>query len=581
MAKKKQEFKIDWNNVRLHFRLFWVRWLIIGIAAVTVVSIVVLFIMGMNAFMASEDFYKKNMMAQLPMSMFLYLIVGALSAVINTVIWMYFMFGGGMQKMNVKRVKAEHVSVKLSDVVGMDAIKREAFEVINLLKDRTELQKVGGKIIKGLILMGPPGCGKTYLAKAIATETGLPFLPAAGSEFIQMFVGVGAMRVRQLFKEARVYAKTHGGCLIFIDEVDAIARARSADTGMGGNSEHNSTVNQFLTELDGMREQENIVVIAATNVSERELDPALMRPGRFDRKLYVSLPGLKDREDLFGYYLKKVKFDPAVSCSVLARRCVGFSPASISNMIREASLISIREKRDMLTYKDLSEAYDRVQFGLKDNRIVQESDKEWTAYHEAGHAIIAYLTHPTDDVIKATIIPRKGFLGYVHHTSMQELETHTKEYFLANIMCALGGYAAEKLKFNSTSSGVSQDFSMAMSMAYDMVWKWGMGPSGFIGNFALFTERGGYYGSDSRFSESTKEKLDADVQLLLTNCIKEVEELLKKESALLDHFAQKLIEKQELDYDEIEAIFKLYGKSRPAGAARADMPVFGVQSEEV
>ena len=323
--------------------------------------------------------------------------------------------------------------------------------------------------------------------------------------------------------------------------------------------DYNATINQLLTELDGLRQQEeyNIVVIGATNVAEEELDPALMRAGRFDRKIYVGRPSLEDRKKLFEFYLKKVSFEN-VNVEVLARKTVGFSAADIANMVREASLVAVRNKRNSVTMQDLSEAYDRVVFGLKANIKLSIPEKEWVAYHEAGHAIVAYLTHPTDDVIKATIIPRKGFLGYVGHRPREEVYINDRERLLAQIKTALGSYVAEKLKFGKTSSGVDQDFREATLIAYNMVWKWGMGPSGLIGNFDFLKTHAPFY-----LSERTKQVLDEDVQKIINGCLKEVEMLLTNEYNLLEEFAKKLLEKEELEYDEIEALFDKYGKRRP------------------
>ena len=464
--------------------------------------------------------------------------------------------------MGQKKIKSTKVNVKWEDVIGMESVKREVLEVIKLIKDRSQLKEVGGKIIKGVLMIGPPGCGKTYLAKAIATETGLPFLASVGSEFQGIFVGLGSSRIRSLFKQARNLAEIYGGCIIFMDEIDTIARPRVGVSGFGAGMDYNATVNQLLTELDGLKQSEsNIVVIAATNVSENELDEALMRPGRFDRKIYVGKPPLEDRKKLFEYYLKKTRYDKSINLEVLAKRTVGFSAADIANMVREASMVTIRNNRQVITMKDLSESYDRVVFGLKSEIVLSEKEKRWTAYHEAGHAIIAYITHPTDDVIKASIIPRKGALGYVGHRPSEEIHTYTREWFLANIKTALGSYVAEKLKFGTTSSGVDEDFTQALSLAYDMVWRFGMGDSGIVGNFGRLTHKQNPWAIN--ISDKTKEKLDEDVQKILNQCLKEVEEILTRERELLEYFAQKLLEKGELEYDEIIEIFNQYGKEKP------------------
>jgi len=510
------------------------------------------------------------MLANLPFTIFLYLVVGTVSAAISAGIFVYFVWGGGMSRLGDKNTRVANVNVRWSDVVGMEAVKKEVWEVIDLMRDRAALKRVGGRIIKGVLMVGPPGCGKTYLAKAIATETKVPFLSAVGSEFVGMFVGTGSARIRSLYKEARILAEIHGGCLIFIDELDSIARPRTSQMGMGAGMSHNATINQLLTELDGLRQTENnIVTIAATNVPEFQLDQALVRSGRFDRKIYVHMPGLKDREELFKYYLRQTKFDPSIDASVLSKRALWFSPADIANMVREASLLAVRNKHEQITYKDLSQAYDRVVFGLKSHIVLSEKEKTSTAYHESGHAIIAYLTHPTDDVIKATIIPHRGALGFVAHRAQEELHTQTKEWFLANIKCSLGGYAAEKIRYGTTTSGVSSDFQSALLLAHGMVFNYGMGPSGILGNFDALTAgiRSGYGDSQLfggyQLSEETRQRMERDVQTILQTCIKEVEEILTREKELLDNFSQQLVTKGELEYDEIVEIFKKHGKERP------------------
>ncbi|NTV28724.1 MAG: AAA family ATPase [Candidatus Omnitrophica bacterium] len=467
-------------------------------------------------------------------------------------------------------IMATRVNISWDSVIGMDSAKKDAWEIVELMKDRERIKAVGGKVIKGSMMIGPPGCGKTYLAKAIATEAGLPFLSVAGSEFVGIYVGTGAEKVKQLFTEARSLAKAEGGCIVFIDEIDSFARPRRSDAlgNIGAETAHNATINQFLTELDGLRKQENnIIVLAATNVSEDQIDSAIMRSGRFERVIHISRPNLKERKQLFQFYLKKVRVAEDVNLSILARKTLWFSPADIDHMVRESSLIAMRNKHDLITFKDLSEAYDRISYGTRSNITMTNKEKEWTAYHEAGHAIIGYIFLQYDDVIKATIIPRAGALGFVAPRGRHEVWSNDRESLRSKLKFGLASYAAETIKFGSTSTGVGggpgSDFYRALMLAHNMVWSYGMGRSGLIGDFSSLS---GGWSAETHISEKTREKLDEDVQAIMQECLKECFDTLNENRDLLEHFAQELLAKEELEYDEIESIFQKFGvkpKYRP------------------
>jgi cell division protease FtsH len=440
-------------------------------------------------------------------------------------------------------------------VVGIDEAKEEAWEVVQLIKDHAKLKKIGGKILRGILMIGPPGCGKTYLAKAIATEAELPFLSMSGSEFVEVFVGVGASRVRKLFKKARSLAYGFGGCVVFVDELDAIGRNRVFNQ-FGGGSETNSTLNQVLVEMDGLDSgAENVIVIGATNASEDSLDPALLRPGRFDRKVYIVRPGLEGREKLFKYYLGKVKHEASIDVGHLARKAVGKSPAEIENIVKESALIATRNQKEVISYKEITEAIERIELGVKNKIKMQDSEKEMTAYHEAGHLLTIYFLHPTDDVFKASIIPRKSSLGVVHHQPREEYYSHDRDKLLADIKCAVAGYVAERVKKGVTTTGVSSDFTNAMKVAHFMVWKLGMGPSGYIGDYTAIPEH--------ELAETIKTKLNEDTNKILKECMDAVDELLRREKEIFERFAHELLVKQELEFDDIEAIFAEYGKANP------------------
>ncbi|MCX5778862.1 MAG: AAA family ATPase [Elusimicrobia bacterium] len=521
------------------------------------IALIILTIIGLSTL---ESFYRNMTLATIPLQ----LLLTGLNAIIFVYLYMS-VFRGGFAQMKKGKIKTQDVKVRFKDVIGLEGAKKEALEVVQLLKDRAHVKKIGGKIIKGLLLVGPPGCGKTMLAKAIATEAGIPFISMAGSEFVEIFVGVGASRVRKLFAKARQYAYAEGACIIFVDEIDVIGRGRTFSMGSG--EETNSTQNQLLVELDGIdSNQSNIVVIGATNAGEEVLDKALMRPGRFDRKLYISYPNLQEREDLFNYYLKKVKYDPLVDVARLAKKTVYKSPADIENIIKEAALIAARKKKELIALDDFSEAMDRIDLGLETHLTLTPIEREQTAYHEAGHTVALYFLHPTDDVFKASIKSRGPALGMVTHHPREELHTQNKQKMLADIIVALAGYATEKMKYGTTSSGVSGDFQQAMRVAHTMVWRLGMGTGGFVGDYSIIPE--------NQISSNLKERLNNETIALLNECLGKVEVFLKQEWPLVETIARELMEKDELDYDVIEALFKGQGKFKDnAGNLLSSQPL--------
>jgi cell division protease FtsH len=528
-------------------KVFFVNhWLSITVILVSII-LIILTIIGLNSL---ESFYRNLTLSTVPLQL---LLTG-----INAMVFVYFymtVFRGGLSSLKKSSIRPEDISVKFKDVIGLEQAKKEAMEVVSLLKDRAAVKKIGGKIVKGILLIGPPGCGKTLLAKAIACEAGIPFLHMAGSEFVEIFVGVGASRIRKLFKKAREYAYAHGACIVFIDEIDVIGRGRTFSF-MGAGEETNSTQNQLLVELDGLENsRQNVVVIGATNSPLEVLDKALLRPGRFDRKIFVGRPNLKEREEIFKYYLKKIKHDPQLDISRLAKKTVYKTPADIENILKEAALIAAREKKEFVTMKDITEAMDRIELGLKHDLNLTEEEKIKVAYHEAGHTVALYFLHPTDDVFKASIISRGEALGVVSHHPREEMYTASKEKLIADIKVSLAGYVAEKKKFGVTSSGVEADLRNATLIAHNMVWKFGMSLDDnpqIVGNFDVIPQE--------EISEGLKEKLNNESLKIVQDCMKKVTDFLDKEWDIVEHFAKELIEKQELDYDEIDAIFKSFKK---------------------
>lgn len=512
---------------------------------IVVSAVFILVVLAIIGLMSLESFYRRMTIATMPVQ---FIMAGIHAGIF---VFMYLTFlRGGFAKLDKAPIKGRDVSVGWNDVVGMHDAKQEAWEVVQLIKDRRRVHAMGGSVVKGLLMLGPPGCGKTYMAKAVATESDMPFISMSGSEFVEVFVGVGSSRVRKLFKKARDLAFGYGGCIIFIDEIDAIGRSRSFSF-MGG-QETNSTLNQLLAEMDGLKEKgHNIVVIGATNAQENHLDEALLRPGRFDRKIIVTNPSQEDRELLFKYYLDKVKADENLDLGRLARRAVGKSPADIANIIKEAALIATRNKKNAIGLGEISEAFERVDLGIKYRLTVTPKEKKMTAYHESGHLITTFFKAPSKSIFKASIIPRRGSLGVVWSPEKEELHSYSKEHLLSEIMISLGGYTAERIQFGTNTSGVSGDFQKAMNIAHNMVWKLGMGDSNLVGDYTVVP--------NEQLSEGVRTRLNGDTDKLLSECVERVHKVLKENKELLDRFATELLQREELEYDEIIAIFKEYG----------------------
>ena len=482
--------------------------------------------------------------------------------------WLWMMKGmqsGGKQVMSFGRSKAKLQSTKKSkinfaDVAGCDEAKEELQEIIEFLKDPAKFQRLGGKIPKGVLLFGAPGTGKTLLAKAVAGEAGVPFFSSSGSEFVEMFVGVGASRVRDLFDQGRRSAP----CLLFIDEIDAVGRHRFAGIG-GGHDEREQTLNQLLVEMDGFDTKEGVILIAATNRPD-VLDPALLRPGRFDRHVAVPNPDLKDREEILKVHARSVKLSPKVDLMVIARRTPGFVGADLANLVNEAALLAARKNRDSVVMPDLEEAIDRVIAGpQRKSRMISDREKKIIAYHESGHTLVAKLTPGSDPVHKVSIIPRGPALGYTLQLPLEDKYLTTKQEINGKLAVLMGGRVAEELVFNEITTGAQNDLSKATDIAHKMVTEFGM--SERIGTLSLkhpdeeiFLGRD--FNREPRFSDKTSEVIDEEVKRIIEEAKKCAENILRGNQGILKALAERLIEKEILDAEEVERIFK--GEPEPA-----------------
>ncbi|NLB48531.1 MAG: ATP-dependent zinc metalloprotease FtsH, partial [Erysipelotrichia bacterium] len=471
-----------------------------------------------------------------------------------------------------RRVKAG--KIKFDDVAGADEEKAEMRELVDYLKDPKKYTRLGAKLPKGVLLVGPPGCGKTLLAKAVAGEAGVPFYSISGSDFVEMFVGVGAGRVRDMFR----VAKENAPCLIFIDEIDAVGRQRGAGLG-GGNDEREQTLNQLLVEMDGFNDNAGIIVIAATNRDD-VLDPALLRAGRFDRKITVSLPDRRGREAIFEVHSRGKKIDKSINFENISRRTVGFSGADIENIMNEAAILAIRSSRKVITLADIDAAIDRRIAGpAKSSRSLSEQEKKLIAYHEAGHAIIG-LKYPHSDVVqKITIIPRGNTGGHVRMTPEEDRFLLTKKELEARIVGFLGGRASEETFFNDISSGAQNDIQVATQLARVMVTELGMSSLGPIqyerDTGSVFLGRD-YTSSQRSFSSETALKIDNEIRKIIENAHQEAFRVIKEHKEDVILLAETLIEFEQITAEEIDYLLKhrrLEREEKVAPVAAEERPV--------
>ncbi len=469
------------------------------------------------------------------------------------------MSGGGnagvmnFGKSRARMVKADDKKrITFEQVAGLEEEKQELAEVVDFLKNPRKYQELGARIPKGVLLVGPPGTGKTHISKAVAGEAGVPFFSISGSDFVEMFVGVGASRVRDLFADA----KKNAPCIIFIDEIDAVGRRRGAGIG-GGNDEREQTLNQLLVEMDGFDANEGIIVLAATNRPD-VLDPAILRPGRFDRQVTISTPDVKGREEVFKLYAKNKNIDSDVDLGVLARRTPGFTPADIENMMNEAALLTARRNGTVIHMEELEEAITRVIAGpQKRSRVMSDKERRLTAFHEAGHAVVMRSTPGSDPVHQVTIMPRGTAGGFTMQLPEEDHYYVTKTEMYNDIMHLLGGRIAESLVMGDISTGASNDLERATKLAHDMVVKYGMsdalGPINYSSNDEVFLGRD--YTTKQNYSEELASKIDKEVRRIIDSAYADAEKLLKDHMTELERVANALLEMETLDGEEFEAIY--------------------------
>ncbi len=484
-----------------------------------------------------------------------------LPIVLMIVVWIIIMRrmggsgGGAGQLFNIGKSKATlfdkdtNVNITFNDVAGLEGAKIEIKEIVDFLKNPKKYTVLGAKIPKGALLVGPPGTGKTLLAKAVAGEAKVPFFSLSGSDFVEMFVGVGASRVRDLFRQA----KEKSPCIIFIDEIDAIGRARGKNPAQGANDERENTLNQLLTEMDGFGTNSGVIILAATNRADI-LDRALMRAGRFDRQIFVDMPDLNERKDIFKVHLKPLKIDASVDVDFLAKQTPGFSGADIANICNEAALIAARYDKKVIEKQDFLDAVDRIIGGLeKKNKIISVHEKKVIAYHEAGHAATSWLLEHAHPLVKVTIVPRGRSLGAAWYLP-EERQITTTDQLLDEMCSALGGRAAEEVIFGKISTGALSDLEKVTKQAYAMITIYGLNSK--IGNISYYDSTGANeYGFTKPYSEKTAQTIDEEVSKLIETSYLRAKDILTKNKPLLQQLAEKLLEKEVIFKEDLEAIF--------------------------
>ena len=459
-----------------------------------------------------------------------------------------FQFG----KNRARLYKSDSKSITFKDVAGLEEEKVELSEIVDFLRNPGKYTKLGARIPKGVLLVGSPGTGKTYISRATAGEAGVPFFTISGSDFVEMFVGVGASRVRDLFNEA----KKNAPCIVFIDEIDAVGRRRGAGLG-GGNDEREQTLNQLLVEMDGFDGNLGIIILAATNRPD-VLDPALLRPGRFDRQIVIGMPDIRAREELFRLYTKNKPLDTDVSPEILAKRTPGFSPADIENLINEAALLTARRNGTKIRMDEIEEATTKVMAGpQKKSRVISDAEKKLTAYHEAGHAIVMRATPGADPVHQITIIPRGMAGGFTMWLPEEDRFFETKGHMVDNIKHLLGGRVAEELKLDDISTGASNDLERATGIARQMITKYGfsekLGPVSFSSSDEVFLGRD--FSTRQNYSEEVASEVDHEIRSLLTQCYAETKKILQDNDAAFERVAQALLLVETLDGEQFERLF--------------------------